>query len=163
MSEAVTNPLRDPCDKTETPTTQTGTETRTINVEVPQSIYWRVRECATESRLPMKEYMARLCAEAWPYPPEPDARMPIERQDETQSPSECPVEHVKTINVEVPEYVYWHIRKCATESRLSMKAYMTKFCEEGWIYPQVPQQITAATNDSDVNAAAHKSNQETNR
>ena len=39
---------------------------RTINVEVPEEVYWHVRTCATESRLPMKEFMARFCREAKP-------------------------------------------------------------------------------------------------
>ena len=34
----------------------------------------------------------------------------------------------KTINVEVPEAVYWHIRRCATESKMSMKEFMGLFC-----------------------------------
>ena len=42
---------------------------RTLNVEVPEEVYWHVRQCATESRLSMKEYMAMFCREAWPYPP----------------------------------------------------------------------------------------------
>jgi hypothetical protein len=42
---------------------------RTLNVEVPEEVYWHVRKCATESRLSMKEYMARFCQEARPYPP----------------------------------------------------------------------------------------------
>ncbi len=40
----------------------------------------------------------------------------------------------RTINVEVPEAVYWHIRKCATQSQLSMKDFMAKFCREAQPY-----------------------------
>lgn len=42
---------------------------------------------------------------------------------------------VRTINVEVPEAVYWHVRQRAIASRLSMKDYMTRFCSEAWDYP----------------------------
>jgi hypothetical protein len=42
---------------------------RTLNVEVPEEIYWHVRKCATESRLSMKEFMAIFCREAHPYVP----------------------------------------------------------------------------------------------
>ena len=42
---------------------------------------------------------------------------------------------LRTLNVEVPEEVYWHIRKCATESRLSLKHYMAKFGREASAYP----------------------------
>jgi hypothetical protein len=42
---------------------------------------------------------------------------------------------LRTINVEVPETVYWHVRQCAIASRLSMKDYMAKFCQEAWAYP----------------------------
>ena len=53
------------------PTSNSSSEPRlrTLNVEVPEEVYWHVRECATESRLSMKEYMAKFCREAWPYPP----------------------------------------------------------------------------------------------
>lgn len=43
---------------------------RTLNVEIPEEAYWHIRKCATESRLAMKEFMARFCREARPYPPE---------------------------------------------------------------------------------------------
>jgi len=47
---------------------------RTINVEVPEEVYWHVRRCATQSRLSMKEFMARFCREAQVYPPRKEAR-----------------------------------------------------------------------------------------
>ncbi len=34
----------------------------------------------------------------------------------------------KVLNVSVPESVYWHIRRCASESRLSVKDFMAQFC-----------------------------------
>jgi len=40
---------------------------RTLNVEVPEGVYWLVRQCATESRLSMKAFMAKFCREAHPY------------------------------------------------------------------------------------------------
>lgn len=55
----------------------TGTiPTRTINVEVPEPVYWHVRRCAIESQLSMKDYMAKFCQEAWPYPPEQSGNHP---------------------------------------------------------------------------------------
>ena len=50
--------------------TATNAGRRTLNVEVPDEIYWLVRKCAIESRLSVKEYMARFCQEARPYSPE---------------------------------------------------------------------------------------------
>jgi hypothetical protein len=44
-------------------------------------------------------------------------------------------EKLKTVNVVVPEEVYWHVRQCAIESRLSMKDYMAIFCREARPYP----------------------------
>jgi hypothetical protein len=35
----------------------------------------------------------------------------------------------KVLNVEIPESVYWHVRRCATESRMSMKDFMSIFCK----------------------------------
>jgi hypothetical protein len=36
----------------------------------------------------------------------------------------------RVLNVEIPESVYWHVRQCATESRMSMKDFMAIFCNE---------------------------------
>ena len=57
---------------------------------------------------------------------------PTSFPDDTSTP---PLPRLRAINVEVPEEVYWHIRQCATDSRLSMKDYMAKFCQEAWPYP----------------------------
>ena len=46
------------------------------------------------------------------------------------------MEGCRTINVAVPEEVYWHIRRCATESKASMKEFMTRFCLEAKPYRQ---------------------------
>jgi hypothetical protein len=46
---------------------------RAINVEVPEEVYWHVRECATQSHLPMKDFMAKFCREARSYPPDENA------------------------------------------------------------------------------------------
>lgn len=35
----------------------------------------------------------------------------------------------RILNVEIPETEYWHIRKCATESRMSLKQFMAVFCK----------------------------------
>lgn len=48
-----------------------GPSKRTINVEVPDSVYWHIRKCAIESQLSMKDYMSRFCLEAFPYSPAP--------------------------------------------------------------------------------------------
>jgi hypothetical protein len=39
---------------------------RTINVQVPDVIYWKVRESAVKSKCSMKEYVTRLCLHAKP-------------------------------------------------------------------------------------------------
>jgi hypothetical protein len=39
-------------------------ETKILNVEIPESAYWHVRQCATESRMSMKDFMAIFCKEA---------------------------------------------------------------------------------------------------
>ncbi len=59
------------------PVVETEARTRTINVEVPETVYWHVRKCATESRLSMKEYMAMFCQEAWTYSPEEVTRLRV--------------------------------------------------------------------------------------
>jgi hypothetical protein len=41
-----------------------GSDTRTLNVELPASVYWHVRTCATESRMSMKDFMAIFCQNA---------------------------------------------------------------------------------------------------
>lgn len=117
--------------------------TRTINVEVPESIYWHVRKCATESRLSMKEYMTRLCGEAWDYPLELQASLQSEEQPGMPQKS-------RTLNVEVPESVYWHVRKCATESQQSLKGYMAIFCQEAGIYAPDPSQTEQLQEHVDV-------------
>lgn len=35
----------------------------------------------------------------------------------------------KVLNVQIPEPVYWHVRFCASESRMSVKAFMAEFCK----------------------------------
>ena len=44
-------------------------------------------------------------------------------------------DELRTLNVVVPETVYWHVRKCAIESRLSVKDFMALFCQEARPYP----------------------------
>lgn len=36
--------------------------------------------------------------------------------------------NVRVLNVEIAERAYWHVRKCAAESRMSLKQFMTEFC-----------------------------------
>lgn len=35
----------------------------------------------------------------------------------------------KVLNVSIPASVYWHLRFCASESRMSIKAFMAEFCK----------------------------------
>jgi hypothetical protein len=44
--------------------TRSTSETKILNVEIPESVYWHVRKCATESRMSMKDFMAIFCKEA---------------------------------------------------------------------------------------------------
>lgn len=39
-----------------------------------------------------------------------------------------PASPTKVLNVSVPKSVYWHIRSCASESRMSIKKFMAHFC-----------------------------------
>jgi hypothetical protein len=34
----------------------------------------------------------------------------------------------KVLNVSLPEAIYWQIRRCASESQMSVKAFMAVFC-----------------------------------
>ncbi len=36
----------------------------------------------------------------------------------------------RAINVQVPEEVYWHVRRCATASKMSLKEFMSAFCRQ---------------------------------
>lgn len=40
---------------------------RTLSVEIPEEVYWHIRQCVIASRLSMKDYMTRVCREARPY------------------------------------------------------------------------------------------------
>ena len=120
--------------------------TKTINVEVPDWVYWHVRKFATESRLSMKEYMTRFCGEAWDYPQELHSTFQAAEQPGTP-------QLLRTLNVEVPEAVYWHIRKCATESHLSLKGYMTMFCQDAATYTPEPRQTEETQGLVDVSTS----------
>jgi len=39
------------------------------------------------------------------------------------------VEAMRVLNVAIPASAYWHIRQCATESRMSLKQFMAAFCQ----------------------------------
>ncbi len=135
------------CDENPTGTaTDTPTPTRTISVEVPAWVYWHVRKCAMESRLSMKEYMARFCGEAFDYPQELQTIFHAEEHSGTP-------QRTRTLNVEVPESVYWHVRKCATESEQSLKGYMAMFCQEAGIYPPDTSQTEPLQEHHDVDNA----------
>jgi hypothetical protein len=53
-------------------------KTQVLNAPLPEGVYWHVRAMAIQSRLPVKVYLARLLAEAWPYPP-PDEETATEQ------------------------------------------------------------------------------------
>lgn len=40
--------------------------TRTLNVELPAAVYWHIRECATLSRMSLKEFMSEFGRSAQP-------------------------------------------------------------------------------------------------
>ncbi len=63
---------------------------RTINVVVPEEVYWHVRRCATESKVSMKEFMARFCLGARPYADEEESL--------NHSPSEQPAVQDEKLN-----------------------------------------------------------------
>lgn len=50
---------------------------------------------------------------------------------------------MRTLNVELPACVYWHLRECATLSRMSLKEFMSEF-------GLTAQPITASRTDDDV-------------
>ena len=50
------------------------------------------------------------------------------REDETHD------DETRTVNVVVPEETYWHVRRCATASKMSMKDFMNRFCLEARPY-----------------------------
>jgi len=41
-------------------------QSRTLNVELPASVYWHIRECATLSRMSLKEFMSEFGIRAEP-------------------------------------------------------------------------------------------------
>lgn len=45
--------------------------TKVLNVVIPESAYWQLRKCATESQMSMKEFMAEFCKTATPIFIEP--------------------------------------------------------------------------------------------
>lgn len=47
-------------------------------------------------------------------------------QNGERAPNDC---QTRVLNVAIPEWVYWHIRRCATESRMSLKSFMAVFCQ----------------------------------
>jgi len=54
---------------------------------------------------------------------------------------------MRTLNVEVPEEVYWHVRKCAIESRLSMKQFMSMFCLDAKPFVAINESACDATGE----------------
>ncbi len=58
----------------------------------------------------------------------------------------------KVLNVEIPEPVYWHIRSCATESRMSVKAFMTEFCKTATSLPVSVDSSHSNTDSENVRA-----------
>ena len=56
-------------------------------------------------------------------------------------------ESTRILNVEIPESEYWHVRKCATESRMSMKEFMAEFCK-------MARPINATTGTDNANSGS---------
>lgn len=50
-----------------------------------------------------------------------------EMDQSTGTPNESLLS-TKVLNVVIPEAAYWHLRRCATASRMSMKEFMATFC-----------------------------------
>ena len=46
--------------------------------------------------------------------------------DITSQHPESGINTTKVLHVDIPEPVYWHLRRCAIESQLSMKAFVTE-------------------------------------
>lgn len=46
--------------------------------------------------------------------------------DDNRSLPSSRINRTKVLHVDIPESIYWHIRHCAIESRLSMKAFVTE-------------------------------------
>ena len=59
----------------------------------------------------------------------------------------------KVLNVLIPETVYWHIRFCASESRMSVKQFMAEFCRTATpMYPTIAQSPESAVGSQQVTA-----------
>lgn len=56
----------------------------------------------------------------------------------------------KVLNVSVPAKVYWHIRRCAAESRMSVKAFMSEFCQTATPIHAVDARCPSATDSEDA-------------
>ena len=83
-------------------------------------------------------------------------QMPPEKTIEEQHEDESQ-DHVssasatKVLNVSVPASVYWHIRSCATESRMSVKDFMTHFCKTATPIPTPVDSSHSNTDSQSVN------------
>lgn len=75
---------------------------RTLNAVVPEAVYWLIRRCATESKLSMKEYLAKFCCEAHSFgAAEGTSGIPADRRVATRKPSSDPSEP----STDLPEYL----------------------------------------------------------
>lgn len=63
-----------------------------------------------------------------------------------------PTMRTRVLNAKVPEQVYWHIRRCAIESRLSIKDFMAEFCKTA---SPIQRRTDLTTPSSQVPAAEH--------
>lgn len=49
------------------------------------------------------------------------------------------------LNVVIPEATYWHLRRCATASQMSMKEFMAEFCKTATPFSSAPAMADQST------------------
>lgn len=65
---------------------------------------------------------------------------------QTGTPNETVIP-TKVLNVVIPEATYWHLRRCATASKMSMKEFMAIFCLTATpVIPEASPATTSITN-----------------
>ena len=62
-----TNPLRDAQERRFPTTSPDPAKTRVLHAIVPESVHWHVRAMASQSKLPVKTYLAKILAVAGPF------------------------------------------------------------------------------------------------
>lgn len=62
---------------------------------------------------------------------------------------------MKVLNVAIPESIYWHIRRCATDSRMSVKEFMAKFCKTAKPFNWISSSDSAYSEEKDTPEMDH--------